>query len=79
MLAEIGKIDPKKDYTLEFAPNDMMDESQDRSKMRFLPKLTVRGDIVYKLHRYGFTNDYILNSIANCLPNHCFAAYFLLE
>ena len=65
MLTEMAKIDPSKDYTLPFGPNDLKDdETADPAKTKWFPKFTVRGDIVYKLHRYGYTNEHILDSIS---------------
>jgi hypothetical protein len=75
----MAKIDPTKDYSLPFAPNDMQEETVDAARQKYFPSFTIRGDIVYKLHRYGYTNEHVLTSIANCIPNHCLATYFLLE
>jgi hypothetical protein len=80
IIAEIGKIDPKKNYSLAYTSNDIPEDDEELNQIKqFLPELKIRGDIVYRLHRCGYPNNYVLKCLSSCEPNYCMATYYLFE
>lgn len=79
-MRQRAKIEKNKDYRIECGYNDYhTDEQEQKQISKFFPQLYIRCDIVWQLTRFGYQQQYVLNSIADCEPNYCYAAYCLLE